>query len=146
MTHKLTFFFLYVHFLISLYYFYWTSSLFLHAFISFFIFRCICNFSFSFLAFGVSFLVYFYYFPSNFFSIFICVNVCLFFSLSLSLSLSLFIFVFFTFLPFALFLCFSSFLSLRFVYFWTSILLLLVAVSLLTPSIASLSVLQVHVS
>jgi hypothetical protein len=84
------------------------------------------------------------YFLSTFFAplFFICENVyvrCVSF-------VSLLIFVFFTFLPFALFLCFSSFLSLRFVYFWTSILLLPVAVLLLTPSIAPLSVLQVHVS
>jgi hypothetical protein len=57
--------------------------------------------------------------------------------------LSLFNFVFFTFLPFALFLCVSSFLPLRFVHFWISIFLLPVAVLFLKPSIASLSVLQV---
>lgn len=128
MTYK-SIFFLYVHFSISLYYFHWTSSFFLDAFISFFTFLCLCNFSFSFLPFGVSFLVSLYLFPPYFLCS-IVFYMCLFF---------LFIFVFFTFHPFALFLCFSSILPLRFVYFWSSIFLLPVAVLLPTPSVAPLS-------
>ena len=126
-------------------YFHWTSARFLHAFISFLTFLSLCNFSFSFLPFDVSFFVSLYLFRLYFlcsFVFFICVNV---YVMYISF-VSLFIFVFLTFLPFALFLCFSSFLSLRFVRFWTSILLLPVAVLLLTASIASLSVHQVQVS
>jgi hypothetical protein len=74
MTYKSTFF-LYVHFLISLFYFYWTSLYFLHAFILFFTFLSLCNFSFSFLSFGVSFLVSLYLFSLYFLCSFVILYV-----------------------------------------------------------------------